>query len=900
MSGRVRGPGAVAGAGSPGRAGDGTAAVLAASGADSTGRLRPAVVHRASRLKRTWLGPARTTLPILLIAFTVAATWFGSGVSPGEAARFLLFEALYVLLPGCLLYLLFSPVPGGWLRVLAIGWPCGYAIEMGAYALTAALHVRGYFTLLPLVAVVLGAPLLLGAHARRRVAAPRGVDGLGRRRVLRGKGWRLEATAVALAVSAALVFLALTYFALYPLPAHAHSVIYYPDNLDDMSWAAEVRHHWPITLPWVTGVTDRYYIGVFIHFAAINQVVGVPISTVVLRLFPTMALVIIALQLWSLGRALGRSRWIGVLAIALFALVTDLNLDPTRPWAFGAEIFNVLPLSPTYALGLVFFLGLLALAQSRLTGLAQSQLADSVQSPLTGLAQSQLTGSVQSRLTGLAQSRLADSDALESSAGLSWRFGSLPSGWGGLLVLLAVLSLGAGASKTSALADFIGGLGLFWLWRLSRKEASVLVAGCLLVSTACFIAIYLLMLSGGFASVLEVRPLDFMLYTVFSPAFVGSAASWPSLTGHSFVWCVLLLGATAVTLLCMFGPILGAGWMLRRIRAQSDFIVLCVSMFVASFAVYVLFGAPGNSEGYFLVYGYVAMVLVAAAGVAELWTALPSAVRHRVAESCGAVLVVGLALAVSSNLVNGSARSVWYVWYAITYGATACVLAVAVLRLRPHLAPAVHSRAGWILAACIPLFIAMGLVKPLAEVAPNAWRTITHGRISSADTGDHQGLTTPLYDGLLWVRDHTSPCSVLAVNNHYTFANHSNKTSFNHHFPYYSAFTERRILLESWFVTPRGELGANPYPALLALNELAVTRGSAAALRQIARDGVGYVLIDKIHGGGAAEPASVSQLVFDNSALSVYRLRPQGVAGHALGCGTVEDSSSEEKYYGNI
>jgi hypothetical protein len=860
---------AAAGAGSGGRAGDGPATVLAAaSGADSTGRFGPAVVHSASRLRRTWLGPARTTLPILLIAFTVAATWFGSGVSPGEAARFLLFEALYVLLPGCLLYLLLSPVPGGWLRVLAIGWPCGYAIEMGAYALTAALHVRGVFTLLPLVAVVLGMPLLLLAHARRRMGAPHDAEALGRRQRLRGKGWRLETTAVALALSAALVLLALTYFALYPLPAHAHSVFYYPDNLDDISWTAEVRHHWPITLPWVTGVTDRYYIGVFIHFAAINQVVGVPISTVVLRLFPTMALIIVALQLWSLGRALGRSRWIGVLAIALFALVADLNLDPTRPWAFGAEIFNVFPLSPTYALGLVFFLGLLALAQSRFTGPVQSQLTDS--------------------------------DALESSAGLSWRFGSLPSGWGGSLVLLAVLSLGAGASKTSALADFIGGLGLFWLWRLSRKEVSVLVAGCLLVSAACFIAIYLLMLSGGFASVLEVNPLDFMLYTVFSPAFVGSATTWPSLTGHSFVWCVLLLGATVVTLLCMFGPILGAGWMLRRIRAQSDFIVLCVSMFVASLAVYVLFGAPGDSEGYFLVYGYVAMVLVAAAGAAELWKALSSEARRRVAESCGAVLVVGLALAVSSSLVAGSARSAWYVWYAIAYGAIACVLALAALRLRRHLAPAVHSRAGWILAACIPLFIAMGLVKPLAEVAPKAWRTITHGRISSANTSDHQGLTAPLYDGLLWVRDHTSPCSVLAVNNHYTLANHSDKTGFNHHFPYYSAFTERRILLESWFVTPRGERGGNPYPALLALNELAVTQGSAAALRQIARDGVGYVLIDKIHGGGAAEPASVSQLVFDNSALSVYRLRPQGVAGHARGCGAVEDSSSEEKYYGNI
>ncbi len=766
--------------------------------------------------------------PILLVAVTALATWLLSGVAIGEAARFLAFELFYVLLPGCLLYVLLSPRPGGRLRVLAIGWPCGYAIEVGAFAASAALHARGLFTLLPFVAAVAGALSLVGARGRGRWDALR--------RGLRDRpssSMRVEAMAVAIAIGAGLVLLALAYFASYPLPAHAHSVYYYPDNLWNISWAADARHHWPITEPSVAGLRGHYYTAVFMHIAAVNQVMGVPITTVVLRLFPSMAIIVIGLQLWALGRSLGSSRWIGPAAVALLLVVEDLNLDPSRPWAFAMEVFNVIPLSLSYALGSVYFFGLLMLVQPW----------------------------------------LGSTDAIRSK----------PRGSVGPLILLVVLVLGGGVTKTSAIADFLGGLGLLWLWCLFRGRSSRVLTYGLVISAGCFLAIYLLILRGGAAGNLRVQPLTFMQVTVFAPAFIGNATVWPSLAGHSFIWLALLLCAVAATVFCGFVPILGAGWLLRRPRVTSPFTLFCVAIFVVSFAIYLTSSSPGDGPGYFLIFGYIAMVPLAAKGLIELLEAVPSQQRRSLAVACAAVLVVGLAVAESSRALRGSTQAAWHVWYALAYGALACVVGIAALGLWRMLAPAAPSRAERMFACCLPLLLTLGLVQPLTQMAPRVWGTIFHERISQADAGSHEGITDALYGGLVWVRDHTTPCDVLAVNNHYASADRVRSTYFD-----YSAFTERRILLESWSFTPRGLNGGLPYPARLALNDMAVVHGSAPALRALARDGVSYVLIDKIHGGGAPEPASVSRLVFENSALSVYRLRTPPREGRAsAGCGTV-------------
>ncbi len=263
----------------------------------------------------------RVRTAVALLGAAVLLTWLGSGVAVSEVLRFAVFELIYVLLPGCLLYVLLSPDPGGRLRTLAIGWPLGYALEVGAFALSAALGVRWAFTLLPVAALaIFGGALFLTVSGRARLATLLRPRPAGQSRAMPYFGL------VAVAATAAVVLLSFTFFAASPLPRNARSVSYSEDNVYDITIAGEARHHWPIEVSWVAGQELRYYTGVFIHAAAVNQVMGVSLSTLFLRLLPSMMFLIAALQLWALGGSVGRSRWIGPLAAVLLLVTQDVNL----------------------------------------------------------------------------------------------------------------------------------------------------------------------------------------------------------------------------------------------------------------------------------------------------------------------------------------------------------------------------------------------------------------------------------------------------------------------------------------------------------------------------------------------------------------------------------------------
>jgi hypothetical protein len=238
------------------------------------------------------------------------------------------------------------------------------------------------------------------------------------------------------------------------------------------------------------------------------------------------------------------------------------------------------------------------------------------------------------------------------------------------------------------------------------------------------------------------------------------------------------------------------------------------------------------------------------------------------------VVVAGIS---GSVALTGFARDAWL---AASYGAVAGATAWAVWRLQRGWRPLLSSRWARMVACCIPLLCALALVKPVALAGSGAWKTVVGKPTSAKDAASEYGMTAALYTGLLWVREHTTPCDVLAVNN--VWAEASKKWSA---YFYYPAFTERRVWLESWHYTAGGQNGALPYPGRYALNQSAVQRGNPEALRELARKGVKYVLIDNTHGGGAAEPASVSTSVYSSPVLEVYKLRP--VAGQPRGCGVV-------------
>jgi hypothetical protein len=149
---------------------------------------------------------------------------------------------------------------------------------------------------------------------------------------------------------------------------------------------------------------------------------------------------------------------------------------------------------------------------------------------------------------------------------------------------------------------------------------------------------------------------------------------------------------------------------------------------------------------------------------------------------------------------------------------------------------------------------------------------------------ENRGLTPGLYEGLRWVRGHSRPDDVLAVNNHSIWPDSRDSKYF-----YYSAFTERRIVLESWDytveTTSHGYFSLpswlTPFPQRLALSDAAFRRADELAIRTLARRfHARYLLADKLHGPNSPFLASKVGRVFSNGYLDVYAIgTPPSITG---------------------
>jgi hypothetical protein len=153
------------------------------------------------------------------------------------------------------------------------------------------------------------------------------------------------------------------------------------------------------------------------------------------------------------------------------------------------------------------------------------------------------------------------------------------------------------------------------------------------------------------------------------------------------------------------------------------------------------------------------------------------------------------------------------------------------------------------------------VVFALAAVSDRPFSTELHLRKYG---GGAATLAPDIEAGLDWIRRNTPTDAVLAVNNQYDDRDHRRARDC-----VYPAFTERRVMLScdygSGAVYPAlGDLRngeeKHPYPERFALNE-AIFRGDPVALRRaMAKYGVDYLVVDRLHALGDMPLAPIEQL----------------------------------------
>lgn len=438
----------------------------------------------------------------------------------------------------------------------------------------------------------------------------------------------------------------------------------------------------------------------------------------------------------------------------------------------------------------------------------------------------------------------------------------------GRLVLAMLLLFGAIGAKVPAVPVLFGGALLLCAWQLLVRRSLIpgLVAGLSLSAVAVGLGVVFLYSGAGHNPGPALSPLAAIEEMEFIRALRSSGAVG-AIPGYDAVPDALQ------TVILAFAGIAGlaaaalSGLALRRRRAKTDACTSSpdgwlVALTLAGALPFLLLNLSGN-EIYFAHYGLLAGTVLAAARFDRYAWQLGCRGRHRrfIAAAAGA-MAFGLAAAVwISHRGPELGPSIRPTVLAISL---AVALAIGLHRLS-------HSRTaiGPLICAAI---MGLGLLDGPLDTVPRSIDAARHDTVFYATGG--RGLTNELLTGLRWIRDRTPNEAVIAVNNHFTDDEGSDPRAFQ-----YSAFSERRVYLQSWLYTPgaarlgsdRVREGAQPYPELERVNTGAF-EGDRGALQELRRAGVGYLVLDRRYGHASARLSRSATRVFSNPAVVVFEL----------------------------
>ena len=740
--------------------------------------------------------PRRGIAPASLVTVVALAIWVVGGVSAGQILLFLGYEIAFVAIPGAAVLWALRGRRSGLLETVALGGAAGSALEILAFSATAAVGARWLYDLYPVVAIAASA-LVIWRRGQPARSEPGGEPLSGR--VM----W-----AAAVALSLGVIYLALMFLPLTPLPSTQNAVAYSPDFVYQMSKTAEVMLHWPPTNPGLSGVALPYEWFVFFHMAAVSQVTHLGIPTIALRLNFIPTAVLLGAQLLMVGRALTGAAWTGVVAIGVVFLLGPLDLtDDTRAApAFFSVFSSQLWGSWTFLFGLTFFVALLFLIAERIQPAASR----------------------------------------------------LPSGIG-YWALITLLMIAAAGAKATILPVLLVGTALYIAVLLVTRRPIPRAAFAMLgLEFVVFVVTFFIIYRGGAADT-GIDPLAPLARTL--PVIDASNTAIPLA-----IRAVLLPFAYVAALAGMLLPLAGALYLLRRRHRDAlRALALCLCMLVAGVLIGNVFHQTGFSELYFQNTGYVAGAIAAAAGLRMVWVDAGAAItfsRRAVALSfAGWVgLLVLIATVTALTLRNAPAE---VTTYSVLGGGALVFIAVRRVVGRRH----GRITSGLVALGLIPLLAASVLASPI-EMAPTLGRALTGGAITTSqpDPQKVRGLTPDLLAALTWLREHSPVDTVFAVSNHWI-----DPAETDGRYYYYSAFSERQVFVEGYDAN-RYEINTSlstkvgaDFARRKALNDAVFVNADANALSVLTQQySVRFLFIDRLHADATPAVLKLGTVVFSN------------------------------------
>jgi hypothetical protein len=594
-----------------------------------------------------------------------------------------------------------------------------------------------------------------------------------------------------------------------------------------LGWAADATRAMPPTDPAVSGVQQPYEWFTYAHLAAAHQISGVSLPWLLFRFYLVPPLLLYAGVLASAACRLARRPWAGPYAAAVVPLLSELNLSQYKGWLALGGFKDWSFYSPTWVYGLVFL------------------------TPLLLLLPDQFTAERRGRR------------------------------WWGRWAAVALLAAAAAGGKTSLLpvlaCGCLAAVVFAAVWDRARLSATAIAAGVVLAVLAASIPV-LYSTGGGRLSVgFGIPWFVTTRYSIYLRRLFVSDAVLP--------WAAV---GTAVSLFALGAGYTGAVVMVKRNerRVAQVFLVGC---FVAGYLAKAWVQDPAASQHWFLLTGCVALAVLAGWGVAALAEPLRAGIAAAVGVAGALIGLLGTLALVRQytsyrDPVPDPARILDMLAIFVIGAVVVTAAAGAIVRRRRRTTSGlafVAVLAGGALASTATYYI-----EPLHSYLRTGQAVLPEDSVTRSSR-NRPDLTPALLSALDWVRRNSSTFDVLAVNNT-CLVRGPTGTCTDHRVFYYSAFTERRVLIESWSYSQPTLNEAvrtkasyvtlpSPYPERTRLNTALFTDPSPSALAEAYQQyGVRWLLVDLRYGRPPSALDADAVLAYRTADAVVYRLRPPG------------------------